>query len=280
MTKKSTTYTHNSPDNLSYDPLLEILENLDKGAISAEDARKNINRLNIKQIGQRAKLDVLRKNRTGVPEVVFAQNKEPEDVARLLMELAKVNNIALATKVKPEDFIELKNVLSSEYEIDFNKKARTIILRKKGFSTMVIGKIGVLAAGTSDIPIAEEVCITLGVMGCEAIKGYDVGISGIHRIFDPIEEMLENNVDAIVVVAGMEGALPSVVAGLVDVPVIGVPTSIGYGIGGKGISAILTMLQSCSPGLSVVNIDNGFGAGVFAGLISKGRCRKCLETKQ
>lgn len=261
-------------NDTSYDPLIDVLEKLDKKKISVEDAKKSINKLNIKHIGERAKLDVLRKNRTGVPEVVFAENKDPKDVAKLLIELVKENKIAFATKVKYGDFKELKNVSLSEYEIDFNEKSKTIVLREKGFFPPIIGKIGVLAAGTSDIPIAEEVCVTLGVMGCEAIKGYDVGIAGIHRIFDPIEVMLENNVDAIVVVAGMEGALPSVVAGLVDVPVIGVPTSVGYGIGGKGVSAILTMLQSCSPGLAVVNIDNGFGAGVFAGLISRGKMKK------
>jgi len=253
------------------DPLLDILEQIRNKDISTEDARDRIKRLSIKQVGERAKLDILRRGRTGMPEAVFAQDKDPKDVARLLLVLVEENKIALATRVKDEDLTEVKRVLPKGYEVSFNEKARTIVLRKTGFNDPLLGKVGVLAAGTSDIPIAEEACVTLAVMGCGVIKSYDVGISGIHRVFDPIDTMLEEKVDAIVVVAGMEGALPSVVSGLVDVPVIGVPSSVGYGVGGKGISALLSMLQSCSPGLAVVNIDNGFGAGVFAGLISKNK---------
>lgn len=259
--------------NETQDSLSDILEQISRNEISVEAAKKKINRLSIKQVGDRAKLDVFRKGRTGVPETVFALNKDPKDVSRLLIELAKENKISLATKVKDEDLTEVKKALPGGYEIDFNKEAKTIVLKKKGFLPPVSGKVGVLTAGTSDIPIAEEACVTLEVMGCEVIKAYDIGISGIHRVFDPIDEMIENDVCAVVVVAGMEGALPSVVSGLVDVPVIGVPTSVGYGFAGKGISALLSMLQSCSPGLAVVNIDNGFGAGVFAGLISKSKKR-------
>jgi NCAIR mutase (PurE)-related protein len=125
-------------------------------------------------------------------------------------------------------------------------------------------KIGIITAGTSDIPVGEEARVIVEEGGCEAICSYDVGIAGIHRLFPKIAEMIKKNIKAIIVCAGMEGALPSVVAGLVDVPVIGVPTSVGYGIGGKGVSALYSMLQSCAPGIAVVNIDNGFGAAVFA----------------
>ncbi len=260
--------------NNTTDPLLDILEQIYNKELSTEDARDRIKRLSIRQVGERAKLDILRRGRTGMPEAVFSPGKDPEDVARLLLVLVKENKIALATRVKDEDLTEVKRVLPEGYEVSFNEKARTIVLRKTDFNDPLLGKVGVLAAGTSDIPIAEEACVTLEVMGCKVIKSYDVGISGIHRVFDPIDTMLEEKVDAIVVVAGMEGALPSVVSGLVDVPVIGVPSSVGYGVGGNGISALLSMLQSCSPGLAVVNIDNGFGAGVFAGLISKNR-QKC-----
>jgi hypothetical protein len=128
----------------------------------------------------------------------------------------------------------------------------------------------VLAAGTSDIPAAEEAKVTAEVMGCQVLAYYDVGIAGIHRLMEPLRETLVQDVSAIVVVAGMEGALPSVVRGLVPVPVIGVPTSTGYGYGGKGEAALMTMLQSCAPGLTVVNIDNGFGAGATAALIANG----------
>ena len=131
------------------------------------------------------------------------------------------------------------------------------------------GKIGIITAGTSDIAIAEEAKVIVEEGGCEALTSYDVGVAGIHRLFPQIAKMIEENVCTIIVCAGMEGALPSVVAGLVDVPVIGVPTSVGYGIGGKGKAALYAMLQSCAPGIAVVNIDNGFGAGVFALTIAK-----------
>jgi pyridinium-3,5-biscarboxylic acid mononucleotide synthase len=138
------------------------------------------------------------------------------------------------------------------------------------------GKIGVLTAGTSDIPVAEEAATIAEVMGCGVIRGYDVGVAGIHRLLDPLKDMIRQDVACVVVVAGMEGALPSVVAGMVGVPVIGVPTSIGYGLGAGGIGALTTMLQSCAPGLVVVNIDNGFNAGATAAIISKMRTAKDL----
>ena len=132
-----------------------------------------------------------------------------------------------------------------------------------------IGKIGILCGGTSDIPIAEEAKITAEFIGCDVITAYDVGVAGIHRLFAPLKNMIKNKVCCIIVLAGMEGALPSVVAGLTDVPVIGVPISVGYGVGAGGSSALHSMLSSCSPGLTVVNIDNGFGAACFASLIAK-----------
>ena len=130
------------------------------------------------------------------------------------------------------------------------------------------GHVGVISAGTSDIPVAEEAVLIAEEMGCRVTCIYDVGVAGLHRLIGPLHDLLANEVDAIVVAAGMDGALPSVVAGLVPVPVIGLPTSIGYGMGGKGIAALLSMLQTCAPGLSVVNIDNGIGAGITAALIA------------
>jgi NCAIR mutase (PurE)-related protein len=128
--------------------------------------------------------------------------------------------------------------------------------------------VGIISAGTSDIPVAEEAAIIAEEMGCQVTCIYDVGVAGLHRLVEPLRNLLSSGVDAIVVAAGMDGALPSVVAGLVPVPVIGLPTSIGYGLGGKGIAALLSMLQTCAPGLSVVNIDNGVGAGTTAALIA------------
>jgi len=253
------------------DALMHVLEELESGKLSTEKARDKIARLNVMQIGECARLDVLRMHRTGVPEVVLAQNKMPEDVARILMELAKANNQALATKVKRKDLSAVKKVLPAGFSLSYNEKARTILVRNRKFRISREGLVGILAAGTADIPIAEEASVTLDVMGCNVLKGYDVGIAGIHRLFGPLEEIMSKNADAVIVVAGMEGCLPGIVAGLVGVPVIGVPTSVGYGVGSKGISALMTMLNSCSPGLVVVNIDNGFGAGVVAGLIARKR---------
>jgi NCAIR mutase (PurE)-related protein len=142
------------------------------------------------------------------------------------------------------------------------------------------GKIGLLTAGTSDIPIAEEAKVIVEQGGCEVISSYDIGVAGIHRLFPQIAHMVEEDVCAFIVCAGMEGALPSVVAGLVDVPVIGVPTSVGYGIGADGKAALYSMLQSCAPGLSVVNIDNGFGAGVCALTIAKNIAKKVKMSKE
>lgn len=250
------------------DSLTVTLEKLQKKKISIEEAKEMIGRLHVREIGNIARLDILRIYRTGIPEVVLAEGKESRDVVRLLIELARENNQALATRVKDEDIKMLRKNLPQDLSLFFKKEARAVIVRRKNFLPEKKGMVGVLAAGTADIPVAEEACITLDVMGCKYMKAYDVGIAGIHRLFDPLEKMVKK-VDVFIVVAGMEGVLPSIVAGLVGVPVIGVPTSIGYGVGAGGKVALHTMLQSCSPGLAVVNIDNGFGAGVIAGLIAR-----------
>jgi NCAIR mutase (PurE)-related protein len=130
------------------------------------------------------------------------------------------------------------------------------------------GHVGVISAGTSDVPVAEEAALIAEEMGCQVTCIYDVGVAGLHRLFEPLRDLLAHDVDVVIVAAGMDGALPSVVAGFVPVPVIGLPTSIGYGLGGKGVAALLSMLQTCAPGLSVVNIDNGVGAGITAALIA------------
>jgi hypothetical protein len=224
-----------------------------------------------KNVEDIARLDLGRHKRTGVPETIFAENKDPEDVAKLAIALAEENGYSLATRVKKEDVLEIEKILPENLEMDYNERARTIVLKKNGFEFNYTGKVGLLAAGTADIPVAEEAGVTAEVMGCEVIKAYDVGIAGLHRLFTPLKKIQEAGVSAIIVVAGMEGALPSVVSSLVDVPVIGVPTSVGYGFGSKGQGALMTMLQSCSPGLAVVNIDNGFGAGAYAALIARNK---------
>ena len=156
-----------------------------------------------------------------------------------------------------------------KYNIQIYDEARIVTVSEQNFKIAKTGgKVGIITAGTADIPVAEEACITAEQMGCEVHYAYDVGIAGFHRLLTPLEGMLSKDVDVIVVVAGMDAVLPTTVKGLVDLPVIGVPTSVGYGVAAKGISPLLTMLHSCSPGLGVVNIDNGFGAGVLAALIA------------
>ena len=154
---------------------------------------------------------------------------------------------------------------------DYNKKGQILVIRVNKSKSKPISKIGIITAGTSDINIAEEAKVIVEEGGCEAITSYDIGVAGIHRLFPQIAYMVKEGVEVLIVCAGMEGALPSVVAGLVDIPVIAVPTSVGYGVGEGGRVALDSMLQSCAPGIAVVNIDNGFGAAVFALTIVKGR---------
>ena len=220
-------------------------------------------------IGEFAKLDVDRSDRTGIPEAILAEGKTVDQVVRTLEHMAKAAGVALATRVSLDCATSVRRTLGSKFNIDWNEAGRTVVVRKRGLKrTPKGGQIAVLAAGTSDIPTAEEARVTAEVMGCKVLARYDVGIAGIHRLLEPLREIVSKEVSAIVVVAGMEGALPSVVRGLVAVPVIGVPTSTGYGYGGHGQGALMTMLQSCAPGLTVVNIDNGFGAGATAALIA------------
>jgi NCAIR mutase (PurE)-related protein len=216
-----------------------------------------------------AKLDVHRSERTGIPEAILAEGKTHDQVVEALRRMADASGVALATRVSEECAVAIRRRLGKRLQIERNALGRTVVVRKKGVVPIRSGgKIAILAAGTSDIPTAEEARVTAEVMGCQVLAHYDVGIAGIHRLLEPLKDVLSNDVSAIVVVAGMEGALPSVVRGLVGVPVIGVPTSTGYGYGGHGQAALMTMLQSCAPGLTVVNIDNGFGAGATASLIA------------
>lgn len=247
----------------------EILKALLEGKIDLATAKNKLRVVNIEKIGEIAKLDVNRACRAGAPEAILAQDKRPEDVCKLALVLAERNGFVLITRVKESDVAELKDNVPAGYELLHSQKSSTVILKQNTHSFPKYGKIGILAAGTSDIAIAEEAVVTAEVMGCEVIKAYDVGVAGIHRLYEPLAEMLRENVAAIIVVAGMDAVLPIVVASNVDIPVIGLPTSVGYGMGKGGIAGLMTMLQSCAPGLAVVNIDNGFGAGVFAGLIAR-----------
>ncbi len=246
----------------------EILKKVAHGELSIEEASKALKSERIRELKDFARIDLSRSQRTGIPEIIFAVGKSSNEVADIAMAHATAKGFALISRAREEDAEELKKRVNKEknkdFEVDYNPVARTILVKRRGYAFEKCGKIGIIAAGTADIPVAEEARVVAEVCDCEVIKAYDVGIAGIHRLAAPLEELVNEDIAAIIVVAGMEGALPSVVAGLVDVPVIGVPTSVGYGLGGEGIAALLSMLQSCAPGLAVVNIDNGVGAGAFA----------------
>jgi len=247
----------------------DVLEKLTKGEISIEEAEKLLRVLAMQEIEDLAKLDQSRELRKGIPEIVLAEGKTPEDVRDIaLAGVTKMGRIIISRTTK--DQVEaIKQAITPGLSLESDKRMRTIVIRRKGSTVKKTGgKIGILTAGTSDIPIAEEAKIVAQEMGCEVMTAYDVGVAGIHRVFSPLREMIKNSVDVMVVVAGREGALATVVAGLVNIPIIGVPTSFSWGLGEKGLSSLTSMLQACPLGLTVVNIDGGIAAGATAALIA------------
>lgn len=213
--------------------------------------------------------DFNRHERKGVPEVILAEHKSTEQVLEITRRFLETEGRAILSRVPPEIETRLRAEFAA-FDIEWHPIPRAMVLRRPGTTPPDTGgRVGILTAGTSDVPIAEEAALLCREMGCEVYTAYDVGVAGLHRLFEPLERLLkQEQVDVIIVAAGMDGALPSVVSGLVDVPVIGLPTSVGYGLGGQGVAALLTMLQTCSPGMAVVNIDNGIGAAAIAGLIA------------
>jgi pyridinium-3,5-biscarboxylic acid mononucleotide synthase len=248
----------------------KILQELINGKLSVEEAEKLLKTMQIVELEDFAKIDTGRDLRTGFPEAIFAEGKDDQDLIKIIQGCAKRGRV-MVTRLEGDRYLNIKDELNfiqnKSLKVEYNKKARILLLKDGEMEKQ--GKIGVITAGTSDIPVAEEARVVAEEAGCEVLTSYDVGVAGIHRLFSKIRWMLEEDVKAIIVVAGMEGALPSVVAGLVDVPVIGVPTSVGYGVGEGGFAALNAMLQSCAPGIAVVNIDNGFGAAVFAATVMK-----------
>lgn len=211
-----------------------------------------------------AKVDHHRAVRKGFPEVVFGQGKTPAQVAKIASALLEHSERLLVTKTTREAWYAVRRAVP---DASFDETARAIIVDRRAASDPVPG-VAVASAGTSDLPVAEEAAVTAELMGCRVERVVDVGVAGIHRLFAEMPRIGRARV--VVVVAGMEGALPSVVGGLVRAPVIAVPTSVGYGASFDGLAALLSMLNSCAPGVSVVNIDNGFGAGYLAGMIALG----------
>lgn len=212
-----------------------------------------------------AQLDLDRSARTGFPEVIFGEGKSAEQIAAIFERLMAGADRVLATRVSPD---KAAAVLEAVPQAIYRAEARALTWRREGVAaTEGDGYVAVVCAGTSDVPVAEEAAVTAEVFGCRVERVYDVGVAGIHRLFRRLDVI--RGADAIVVAAGMEGALASVLGGLVASPVVAVPTSVGYGASFQGLAALLSMLNACAPGITVVNIDNGFGAGYSAALIHK-----------
>ena len=249
----------------------DILERLASGQLDVDEAEKLLKAENILEFDDIVKFDIKRSERTGFPEAIFSPSKDYDDLIAIIRNyLEKSSQNLIITKLSDERYERIIGDLGEDsFIFDYNRRAQILIIRREIKKSEPIAKIGIITAGTSDINIAEEARVIVEEGGCEAITSYDIGVAGIHRLFPQIAHMVSEGVRAFIVCAGMEGALPSVVAGLVDVPVIAVPTSVGYGVGEGGRVALDAMLQSCAPGIAVVNIDNGFGAGVFALTIVK-----------
>ena len=250
---------------MSPDRLRSVLERVARGELEATEAFELVKRLPFEDLGF-AKVDHHRALRNGLPEVVLGTGKTAEQIVAIARRLRDSGQNVLVTRVTPEVAAALTAAVP---ELTWVADARVVFLRMAPTSPIAgRGTILVVAAGTSDVPVAEEAAITAELMGQRVERVYDVGVAGIHRLFAHHERLREASV--LVVVAGMEGALPSVVGGLVDKPLIAVPTSIGYGASFGGLAALLAMLNSCAAGVTVVNIDNGFGAGVAAAMINRG----------
>jgi len=240
----------------------KILEDYKKGKIELNEVLEKIKMLPYKDLDF-AKIDTHRVLRKGFPETILCKGKTTEQIVKIFQFLSSEKQNIIATKASKEIYDAVKKKL---HNVKYHDQAKMIsLIQNKTMPKK--GKILVITAGTSDIPIAEEAVVTAEVMGNNVEKYYDVGVAGIHRLFDIKDKIFDANV--IIVVAGMEGALASIVGGLTSKPVIAVPTSIGYGASFNGIAPLLTMMNSCAEGVVVVNIDNGFGAGYFAGLINR-----------
>jgi pyridinium-3,5-biscarboxylic acid mononucleotide synthase len=230
--------------------------------------RKN-RMLAIQDVKDFAKLDIGRQPRKGLPEIILAEGKPPEKVAAIAKAMVERTGRALISRANANHLRAIRSAKIDNHVMEYFEDAGIIIVKSKARTIPKTGgRVGILTAGTSDLPVAEEASIISHEMGCETRVYNDVGVAGIHRLFKPLKTLLRWNADVILVVAGREGALPTVVAGMVDLPVIGVPTSRSYGFGGNGVATLAAMLQSCSLGMAVVNIDGGVGAGAIGALIA------------
>lgn len=246
--------------------MMEFLKQVKEGSISLDEAEKYLEDLPYKDLDF-AKLDLHRGLRSGYPEVIYCQGKNREHLKKIVKTMMERDANILATRADAEAY---RAILEVTDKVHYYELARICVINEKQVERT--GRVAVVTGGTADIPVAEEAAVTLETFGNNVDRIYDVGVAGIHRLLSNLDRIREANV--IIAVAGMEGALASVVAGLADVPVIGVPTSVGYGASFNGLSALLTMLNSCAAGIGVVNIDNGFGAAYLASQINKAAGRR------
>jgi pyridinium-3,5-biscarboxylic acid mononucleotide synthase len=243
--------------------LQSLLEAVAQGTVSPDTALNKLKHFDFEPVGDFAKIDRHRSFRTGFPEVIWGEGKTSAQIIQIMAAMRQNHPVVMATRITPEVFEQLQIQVP---DLVYYPLARICALVTNELpKNQLIGQIGILSAGTADLPVAEEAAITAELCGFQVQRLWDVGVAGIHRLLS--HRHLLETADVLIVVAGMEGALPSVVAGLADCPVIAVPTSIGYGASFGGLAPLLTMLNSCAAGVGVVNIDNGFGAAILAGQI-------------
>lgn len=247
---------------MNTEEIIKLLQDIKDNKISIEQGTENLKSSSFEDLGY-AKIDTDRERRVGYPEIIYCEGKTVEQVKGIVgFMLTKDNNI-LGTRASKEMFQAVKEICK---EAEYNELGRTITVKKKEVEVKD-SYIAIVTAGTSDLPVAEEAAVTAEILGNKVVKIVDVGVAGIHRLFNKLEVIREAKV--VIVVAGMEGALVSVVGGLIDKPIIAVPTSVGYGTNFGGVTTLMAMLNSCASGVSVVNIDNGFGAAYMASKINK-----------
>ncbi|NMG18714.1 nickel pincer cofactor biosynthesis protein LarB [Brasilonema bromeliae] len=242
--------------------LRSLLESVANGNVTPDGALEKLKHLAYEPVGDFAKVDHHRALRTGFPEVIWGPGKTPDQIAQIMEAMRQRNSVVMATRIEPDVFATLETKVQG---LRYYNLARICAITPPTIEPQYPGTIGILSAGTADLAVAEEAAVTAELSGFHVQRLWDVGVAGIHRLLN--NRHVIESASVLIVVAGMEGALPSVVAGLADCPVVAVPTSIGYGASFGGLAPLLTMLNSCAAGVGVVNIDNGFGAAVLAGQI-------------
>lgn len=256
----------------------KILQRLEGGDISWAEAKKMISLYSIERIEDMVQLDTDRAHRRGVPEVILAEPKRLKDIISIIKRHPKTEPLVVS-RIQDEHMSQVLSLGSKlGLNVDIGQNSSTILFYDAE-PQEDMGVVGILTAGTSDIPVAEEARLVCRAMGCKTVSHYDVGIAGLHRTFPVIRDMIKSETDCIVVAAGMEGALATLVASMVEIPVIGVPVSVGYGYGADGMASLAAMLQSCALGLTVVNIDGGVAAGAAAAGVARSAHRKAHTSR-